>query len=344
MSLTHTAPVFDAAAQAVDACSVDHAPARCRPLRAERAHLDTTATLRHAGRRAVRIHYQDIGPADAPAIVLAGGISAHRHALATASHREGGWWQSQAGSFDLTRQRIIGIDWLGADGLLDAPIDTADQADAVATVLDALGITRLHAFVGCSYGGMVGLQVAARHGTRLGHLVAISAAHRPHPFASAWRALQRRAVGLGAVQCDDASGLALARQLAMLSYRTPDEFAQRFSQPPRIVNGRVRCAAEDYLDACARRYLERGNATAHLRLSESIDLHHVDPGTVRIPVTVVGIAEDHLVPASDSSTLARALPDARLRILQSPYGHDAFLKEPAAFADVLAPVLEGAVA
>ena len=143
-------------------------------------------------------------------------------------------------------------------------------------MLDALGIRTLDAFVGCSYGAMVGLHFAAAHGGRLRQLVAISGSDRAHPYASAWRALQRRAVALGALQCDEAAGLALARELAMLSYRTPEEFAERFATPAHIANGRVRCGAEDYLDACGLKFAETLSAAAFLRLSESIDLHEVD--------------------------------------------------------------------
>ena len=194
-----------------------------------RGVLRTTLTLRHAGTRAVQIGYELVGPADAPVVLAAGGISAHRHVVASDTFPEPGWWQTQSGvGLDTTRVRLLAIDWLGADGELDAPIDSADQADAIAAVLDSLDIDTLAAFVGSSYGAMVGLQFAARYPQRLGRLVAISGAHRSHPYASAWRALQRQAVALGQLQCDASQGLALARQLAMLSYRTPTEFAERF--------------------------------------------------------------------------------------------------------------------
>lgn len=298
--------------------------------RAVRGSVTVQLALRHAGQTQVRIDYEDIGAADAPVLLIAGGISADRHVLASASFPQPGWWQSQAGSFDLQRQRIIAIDWLGGDGSLDVPIDSADQADAIAAVLDALGVAGVQAFIGCSYGGMTALQFATRHAHRVQALVVISAAHRAHPFASAWRALQRRAVALGALQCDAAAGLALARELAMLSYRTPEEFAQRFAEPPRVTQGQVRCAAEEYLDACARRYVARTHPTAFVRLSESIDLHRVEPAAVVTPTWVLGVAQDRLVPLDDICELVEHLPNAQLRLLRSDYGHDAFLKEPAA--------------
>lgn len=309
------------------------------PLRdAERGTVDLDLELRHAGRRRVQIGYEIIGPTSASAVLVAGGISADRHVVASSDFPESGWWDAQVGEgrpLDPARQRILAIDWLGADGHLDAPIDPADQADAVAGVLDALGIDCLRAFVGCSYGAMVGLQLAAAHPSRLQHLVAISGTHRTHPWSSAWRALQRRAVALGALQCDQTHGLELARQLAILSYRTPEEFAQRFDQA-QVVDGRVRVGAEDYLDHCGASYAAKTPACAFLRLSESIDLQALAPEQVRVPVSVVAVAEDRLIPLEDAFDLVERLAgDSRLHVLRSPYGHDAFLKETADIADVL---------
>ena len=301
--------------------------------------------LRHAGSRRVDIAYEWQGNKEGPVVLVAGGISADRHPASSDAFPHTGWWEPQVGAgraLDPAQFRVLAIDWLGADGSLDAPIDPADQADAIAAVLDALGIRRLFAFVGCSYGAMVGLHFAAAHGDRVRQLVAISGSDRAHPYASAWRALQRRAVALGALQCDEAAGLALARELAMLSYRTPEEFAERFASPALVAHGRVRCAAEDYLDICGQRFAERFSPTAFLRLSESIDLHAVAPEEIRVPVTVVAVAQDQLVPVEDAYRLAERLGgETRLRVLRSKYGHDAFLKEVDAIADVLREALVG---
>lgn len=296
-------------------------------------------TLRHAGLRTLDIAWEAAGPIDAPVLLVAGGISADRHVVSSARYPQAGWWQVQAPLLHEGRFRVLAIDWIGSDGTLDAPIDSADQADAVAAVLDHLRIDALQAFVGSSYGAMVGLQFAARHPQRLRQLVAISGVHRSHPYASAWRALQRRALALGALQCDEPAGLALARELAMLSYRTPEEFAERFDAAPQVVNGRVRCAAEDYLDVCGRRYVETTSPTAFARLSESIDLHRVDPSHVRVPTTVVAVAEDRLVPLSDAQALFERLPRGSLEVVHSRYGHDAFLKEDVALDAILRSAL-----
>ena len=301
----------------------------------------------HSGRRRVHLRYEILGAAHLPPVLVAGGISAGCHVAASSSFSEPGWWDAQVGpgkALDPRQQRIVAVDWLGADGLLDWVIDPADQADAWAALLDHLGIDRLHALVGSSYGAMVGLQFAARHPSRLARLVAISGVHRAHPYASASRALQRQAVILGGLQCDESHGLALARKIALLGYRTPEEFDARFGAAT-VCDGRVGVAAEDYLDHCGATYARRVPATAFLRLSESIDLQAVEPGDIRAPVTVVAVAEDRLVPLSDALQLVERLPGPnRLQVLRSRYGHDAFLKEPAAIASILRAALPGAPA
>ena len=309
---------------------------------ARRGMHDCVLALRHAGPRRVELRYELLGDAALPVVLVAGGISADRHLAASAAFPQPGWWDAQVGvgsPLDPSRHCILAIDWLGADGTLDAPLDPADQADAIAALLDALQLDALAVFVGCSYGAMVGLQFAARHPARLQRLLAISGTDRAHPYASAWRALQRRALALGALQCDERDGLALARQLALLSYRTPEEFAARFGAA-QVAGGRVRVAAEDYLDHCGDKYAARTPATAFARLSESIDLQSVDPGAIRIPVTVAAVAEDRLVPIEDAYRLVEGLRgETRLRVLRSRYGHDAFLKEADAVATLLREVL-----
>ena len=296
-----------------------------------RGEFDAVLDLRHAGRRQVRLRYECTGPRHAPVVALAGGISATRHAAASPTFTKRGWAEGLVApgrALDPQRRRVLGFDFLGADGALDVPIDTADQADALAGVLDHLGIEQLQAFVGYSYGALVAQQFCLRHRERVQRLVLVSGAHRAHPYAAAWRALQRRAVALGQLQCSDENGLALARQFAMLSYRTPEEFSERFDVAPEVINGRVRVAAEDYLDAVAAQYVARTPVTAWLRLSESIDLHRIDPAGLQRPTVVVAVEGDRLVPLADLVALVEGLgPRGSLRVLRSPYGHDAFLKE-----------------
>ncbi|MGY4516815.1 homoserine O-succinyltransferase MetX [Lysobacter sp. HA18] len=332
MSLVSNFCIADAPLQAAESELFSTLPA------ARRGEVDADLVLRYAGPRHVWLRYEVAGDTSLPAVFVAGGISAHRHVAANGADPARGWWDAQVGvdrAIDPTLHCIVSFDWVGADGTLDAPIDPADQADAIAALLDHLRIRRLHAFVGSSYGAMVGLQLASRHAARVQRLVAMSGVHRAHPFSSAWRALQRRAVQLGAVQCDGVDGLVLARQLALLSYRTPEEFDERFGAA-RVVDGRVHVPAEDYLDYAGQAYASRTPVTAFLRLSESIDLQDVSPESIAAPVTLVAVEQDRLVPLADAYALAQRLRgETRLRVLRSRYGHDAFLKEPEAIAAIL---------
>ena len=106
--------------------------------------------------------------------------------LATDEFPEPGWWQSQSATF--AEFRVLAIDWVAADGVIDIAIDPADQAETIAWLMSELGEPKAAAFIGASYGAMVGMHLAARYPSKVGALLAISAADRPHPYASACRA------------------------------------------------------------------------------------------------------------------------------------------------------------
>jgi len=302
-------------------------------------------TPKHAGRaRDVRVRFALHGAAGAPVVIVQGGISAHRHATATAG--SAGWWDAIVGpgrAIDTTRLRVLAIDWLELADLGEAhAVDSEDQADALAALLDAFGIRRAHAYVGASYGAMVGLAFAARHPQRLQHLVAIAGAHRAHPLSIAVRNIQREVVRLGERLGDPDAGLDLARRLAMTTYRGEREFAERCADAPSFEDGRFKFAEEDWLKAAGASFVKRFSAERYLALSESIDLHRVDPADVRVPTTLVGIASDRVVPLADLCELQRRCgAAATLHVIDSRYGHDAFLKEDAQIGALLQEALGG---
>ncbi|MBA8889786.1 homoserine O-acetyltransferase [Dokdonella fugitiva] len=299
---------------------------------------------KHAnGVREVRVRWSLHGAADAPLVIVQGGISADRRVAASGG--EAGWWDDIVGegrAIDLRCRRVLSIDWLAQADLGDAlAVDSDDQADAIAGVLDVLGVRRAHAYVGASYGAMVGLAFAARHAHRLDRLVAIAGAHRAHPLSIAVRNIQREVVRLAARHGDVAAGLDLARRLAMTTYRGEREFAERCADVPRHVDGRFRFAEEGWLGAAGARFAQRFDADRFLSLSESIDLHAVAPEAVRASTTLVGIASDRVVPLADLCELQRRCGSAAaLHVIDSRYGHDAFLKEPAQIGALLHEALE----
>ena len=305
-----------------------------------RGETDVEIELLHGSRTRTTLRYELVGSEGAPVIFVGGGISADRHALASSVFPERGWWQSQTGSFDLSRYRILAFDWLGADGTIDQPIDPIDQAEAIACILDRLAIGRLHGFIGSSYGGMVGMHFAARYPQRLGGLLSISASAASHPFSSANRALQRQALAMGEKLGDQAAGVKLARAMAMLTYRTPEEFAERFAERVLVVNNSVRVPAQDYLDAQGDKHSLRMSSVAYRRLSESIDLHRIDGSRLSVPAVFVAVDSDALVPAGDVEALSGAAPHGAFHVIASRFGHDAFLKEDVQIADRISAFLQ----
>ena len=285
------------------------------------------------------IAHRIVGADGAPLVVALGGISAGQNVTPLPDGTPG-WWDDFVGPgrpVDTTRYQVLGVDWLDEP----SPIGTADQADAIADLLGGLGVPQFHALVGSSYGGMVGLQLAIRHPPLLARLICISAAHESHPMATALRALQREAVELGMATGRKDRGLALARKIAMTTYRTIEEFAGRFSNVPATEHGDPRFPVQEYLDKHGRQFLTRFSPERFLSLSLSLDLHRVDPALVRTPATLVAVAEDTLVPLWQMEELRRRIGGpATLDVIHSKYGHDAFLKETGTIGSVIRRGLE----
>jgi homoserine O-acetyltransferase len=249
---------------------------------------------------------------------------------------------------DTGQLQVLGIDFLGGSAGSSGPatgerfpsVTTGDQARLLLAVLDDLAIERLHGFVGASYGGMVGLAFAAAHPTRLERLVVLSAAHRTHPLATAWRSVQRAVVRDAIARGEGPRGLALARALAMATYRSARELDERFDGPARATAEGFRFPVEDYLFARGASYASQYRPESFVCLSESIDLHRVDPQRIHAPATLLAVVEDQIVPLADMRQLRdRLAGGAQLVEIDSVYGHDAFLKETDVLRDLLAHAL-----
>ena len=131
-------------------------------------------------------------------------------------------------------------------------------------------------------------------------------------MATALRSVQRRTVRFGREAGRQSEGLALARSLAMTTYRSATEFEARFDPGPSGVDeGRVRFPVEAYLEARGDDFARSFDASAFLTLSESIDTHGVDPSTISTPTTLVSFDTDTLVPpplGANSRLLPRVPP------------------------------------
>lgn len=271
------------------------------------------------------------GPKNGPVVVAAGGISAGRVLFAKedATETAPGWWEGVAGpgeALDLNTYRVMSIEFaprLPASRVYT--ITTHDQARLVRLLLDQLGAETIYAFIGASYGAMIALAFAELYPDAVERLCIISAAHRAHPMATAFRGLQRRLLRFGQDNGRPQEGISLARQLAMTTYRSSEEFSQRFDGPPPAeagenytVCGYLRSRGDAYSATDVNRWIS---------MSDSLDRHRVDPAKIKARVFLAAVPTDRLVPYEDMQHLHEKLADSVFIDFPSLYGHDAFLKE-----------------
>ncbi|NEA42882.1 alpha/beta fold hydrolase, partial [Streptomyces sp. SID11385] len=214
---------------------------------------------------------------------------------------------------------------------------------AEAGLADALGIDRWALVVGGSMGGMRAVEWAVTHPARTGALLLLATAAAASAEQIAWSGLQIAAIradphwhggdyhgtGRGPV-----GGLAQARRLAHVTYRTAAELQDRFG---RATGAGGRFEVDAYLDHHAAKLVRRFDAGSYVVLSESMNAHDVgrERGGLRAalarvtaPALVAGVDSDRLYPLSQQRELAAHLPGAdAVRVIESAHGHDGFLTE-----------------
>jgi homoserine O-acetyltransferase/O-succinyltransferase len=283
-----------------------------------------------------------VGEAGGPAIAALGGISGSRF-VCRGEDGGPGWWPGLVGpgcAVDPERHRVLGLDFAADPTGLCAP-STEDQARVLAAALDTAGIDRLQAIVGASYGGMVALAFAATFPSRVDRLVIISAGAEPHPAASAARGLQRRIVALGLRNGDGDEGLSIARGMAMLTYRTAEEFGERFRGGLDSEDPLGPTEPGCYLRARGEAFRSVMSPGRFLSLSGSIDRHRIDGSRITCPALLIGATSDQLVPPAQMRRLAEGLSgENALHLLDCLYGHDMFLKEASSIGGILKPFLD----
>ena len=293
---------------------------------------------------------------------LEGAINAARdnvvlvvHALTGTVHASD-WWQGVIGdgaALDPTRHAILCANLLGGcDGTTgpsdddpDAlpPIGTRDQATVLGRLLDTLGVTAPLLVCGGSLGGMVTLEFAASFPHRVRGAVCLAAPAAQTAQGLAWNAIMRRAIALGGAR----DGLALARMVGMLSYRTPEGLEQRFG---RAQTATGTSQVNSWLDAHGEKLVQRFDATSYGALIDAMDRHDVGRGRggvaaalapVRDRLVGVGIPGDLLYPDHAVRTWTDAA-GAMYVELPSVHGHDAFLLERERVAGIIAAAVRDA--
>jgi len=307
------------------------------------------------------------------AVLIFTGLSPSAHAASSPQDRAPGWWEEIIGpgrAVDTRRFFVICVNSLGSCFGSTGPASTnpetreayrcafpvlslEDVARGGREVMRHLGVDALYATVGPSMGGMSALAFEILFPGLSKGLLVISSATRSLAFATALRSLQREMIrrdpawsnGNYTPDAYPITGMRLARKLGMITYRSAEEWRQRF--------GRERSAAEcetgdpfaptfeieSYLEHHANKFTGQFDPNCYLYLSQASDLFDVadhgasvEAGIGRIQasrVMVIGVATDLLFPLHQQHELAGQLERSGRAVefieLPSIQGHDSFL-------------------
>jgi homoserine O-acetyltransferase len=268
------------------------------------------------------------------------------------------WWGpllGRGGPLDTSRNAVIAANLPGSCYGSTGPADfngtpfpaltPEDMARVHLPLLDYLGVDRLSLVTGGSLGGMVALTWGTMSPIPVDRLVVFAAPAATSAQAIAWNAAQRMAIeadsrwlgghfGPGAGPVD---GLAAARAIAMITYRSSVEFTERFGRASTRHGARY--DVEHYLRRQGEKLVERFDARSYVALMAAMDAH--DLGDLALAgartservreVVGVGIDTDILYRPNEVrswvSAYRAAGVNARYEEISSPYGHDAFLIE-----------------
>jgi homoserine O-acetyltransferase len=314
------------------------------------------------------------------------------HAL-SGSARVADWWPrlfAEGGLLQAGNNCVLGINMLGScygstgPGSVDpltgrryGPnfplVSIRDIVTLQARLLAHLNIPRLKLVMGASIGGMQALELAIQFPALVERVISIGAA----PLGAmglGMNHLQRKMIQLdpawrgGEYSPDEPprQGLALARALAVTTYKSAELFDQRFARRPDRSGedpwdsshaqgqglGGHRFDVAGYLDYQGERFVERFDANAYLAITRTMDTFDPTRGylsaeaaysRIQAEVLLVGISSDWLFPSAEIADLAARLGNAGVRChyreLVSSHGHDAFLAEPDELARLLRPFL-----
>ena len=355
--------------------------------------VDRPFVLEGGGRlRDIEVAYETWGElaADASnAVLVCHALTGDSHVTGPsgAGHPSPGWWEGVVGpgcAIDTDRYFVVCVNVLGGCQGTTGPASTdprtqlpygprfpattiRDMVRVEAAVADALGIDRWLSVVGGSMGGMQVLEWAVMYPNRVRSIAPIATTAAATAQRIAWSGVQRTAIALdpnwqhgdyydAPGGAGPHRGLALAREIAQITYRSDSVFSERFGRGTVDPMDDVftlwqRFDVEGYLDYHGAKLVRRFDANTYLVISRSMDLHDIGRGRggighalrrVTAPVLTVSIDSDTLYPPYQQEELRDTLrAGARVEhaVIRSPHGHDAFLLEIDQVSDALAGFL-----
>jgi homoserine O-acetyltransferase/O-succinyltransferase len=294
------------------------------------------------------------------------------HAL-SGSARVADWWPQLFGEdaiFDVAKDCVIGINLIGSCYGSTGPtsinpatnqpygrdfplVTVKDNVRAQAELIRHLGISKLRTVMGGSIGGMQAIQWAIDFPEMVEHCVAVGTAPIS-ALALALNHLQRQAILNNAEQ-----GLSLARQIAMISYKSPELFTTRYGRKPNR-NGEDPHTSFDgrydiggYLNYQGEIFTRRFDPDSYLiitKLMDNFDLHigydsaSAALARIKARVLLIGIESDWLFPPEEVEAVARQMQAAHVAVqyakLITTHGHDGFLAEPEQFVPTVRDFLQ----
>jgi 3-oxoadipate enol-lactonase len=220
----------------------------------------------------------------------------------------GAWWRTVDALSPTMRVITFDHRGIGQSESLTYAYTTEAMADDAVTILDDLGLDRVHLY-GFSLGGMVAQQVALRHATRVQSLV-LGATHSggrraalPEPDVVAF--FHRRAV----MPSPEAAWASVP-----------------YNYSPRSRANHVDRIAEDIDRRLHNPFNERAYRAQLLAASLHNCYRRLD--RIRAPTLVVHGARDRMIPVANAHMTAEQVPEARLMILENA-GHLYPTEEPA---------------
>ncbi len=224
---------------------------------------------------------------------------------------------------------------------------TRDMARAHEALRKELNIDTVKLLIGASLGGQQAIEWAIESSTAIQRLVLIATNAQHSPYGIAFNESQRLAIyadptfGNGN-QEGGKDGLAIARSIALLSYRSYEGYGQTQKESDNSL-------VDDFKAASYQRYqgqklVKRFNAYSYVALSKAMDSHNVARGResienaleqVEAETLVIGISTDQLFPVAEQQILADNIPKAHYHEIRSQFGHDGFLIETEAITSIL---------
>jgi homoserine O-acetyltransferase/O-succinyltransferase len=252
-------------------------------------------------------------------------------------------------------------------------ITIGDIVNTQRALVERLGVRKLVA-IGGSIGGFQALEWATRHPELVSGVVPVAATGALDAQGLAMNEIGRRAImadpdwrgGSYATEgVFPSHGLAIARMVGMVTYHSKESMDLRFGRDPATrpvlyPSFGPTFDVEGYLHYHGEALTKRFDANSYLYLTRAMDLYDVgrDGGEaawlrrIEAPVSLVGIRSDWLFPAIAIRALGDRLrelgKDVEYHELDSPHGHDAFLKEWEQMTEAIGPFVSargwGAVA